>query len=342
MTWDADASFAGRERLGEEYDGFYEAALGNVDWTEAIGAIGARMAASSGLLFSEHDAGQIELLGAPGWSARALRLYAEHWYRYDPYAAHARRHPADACFLGEEIVPEARLRESPIWQDFGRHELSAIRFIGVQRRVGDGTTIRLSWHRPADAPPFAEVDRAVLSAASCHLRRARQLRARLSRAERASGAAEGPDPTVGSVVATGSRRCRYANGPAERLAQGPTLRLSPELRLGSRNADVRFGKLLADEACGGPGGGLMVGAAEGAGHLAILVTLLPAGRVDAIRTIGPPLPPDQRSVLVTIRLLGEARPLPASALQGRKPRSSRRCRGASASALSQRRAAVRP
>ena len=300
----------------DDIDGLYEAALGSIGWTEAISLIGRSFDATSGFLFTEHGSGRIELLGVPGWSDRALGLYADHWHLHDPYAAHARRHPADACFLGQEIVASAQFRESGIWQDFGRLELPAFHFIGVQRQVGDNT-VRLAWHRPEDARPFDEADRAHLLAASCHLRRAMQIRTRLLHEENAAARNKTGCPEVAIIVTSGSRRLRYANPAAERLARSPSeLRLYPDLQLRTRSANARLGRLLADAAQGGPGGGLVIRAAADTTRLAILVAPVPADRPDAIRTIGPTLPSSERSVLVMIRLLRPPLPLSAVALQG--------------------------
>ncbi len=290
-----------------EYVGdLYAAASGERDWETALAPIARRLAGTSGILFVDDPASaEVDLLALPGWSATAVALYTSRYRSLDPYAAFARRHRAAACLLGHEMIDVDRLRNSEIWVDFGSRHLPAFHFIGVIVPLEQGRGGRLAWHRPEDAPDFGEAERSLLCRLLPHLQRALQLRDRLGPAAMPLRARAFDQIALPLLVLDRNASVLAANASGEQACRSGAIRLDRSgLHAVAHADDRRLQRLIHDTASGGPGGGLLLRAADASHVSAVLVCRMP----DSAAFAGVGAGRAEACVLVTVRTLAPRRP----------------------------------
>lgn len=275
---------------------FYDAAAGAVPWHEAGDAL-RRMAGGRSISLHLRDtaAGAVSLLFTANVPDQhwAEQSYLGHFHRLDAWTLEAMRIAAREpqalrVVTGSELIPAAQHRESEFYWDFGRR-IGVFHMLGSTIDLGDGGIAALGLHRPESSPDFEqpEIDR--LSLALPHLRRAFQLRRRLS-AERL--AAHANDVALeafdcGAVVVDAELRVLHLNTAAERLA-APRYGLRMRAARGGPNtigalhraADARLRMLARSVAVlGSTGGSLIVTGTDAAlrgNVLTVLVCPLPA------------------------------------------------------------------
>ena len=292
--------------LAECIGDLYAAACGERDWETALAPMARRLAGTSGILFIDDPArADVDLLALPGWSAAAVALYTARYRSLDPYAAFARRHRASACLLGHEMIDPERLRNSEIWVDFGSLHLPAFHFIGVIAPLEQGRGGRLAWHRPQNAPGFGEPERTLLYRLLPHLQRALQLRDRLVPAATSLRARAFDQIALPLLVLDRNGSLLAANASGEQACRSGAIRLDRSgLHAVADADDRRLQRLIHDTASGGPGGGLLLRAADGNHVSAVLVCRMP----DTTAFAGIGTQRAEACVLVTVRTLAPRRP----------------------------------
>jgi DNA-binding CsgD family transcriptional regulator len=314
---------------------FAEAALDETFWAPAMeGLLRLNGGLSGSLMTVEAGAAAPDVLAMPGFTQEAVRLYGEHYHSVDLWADLGRRRPQMRAVLGENLVPEAVFERSEVWNDYSRHHVGAFHLLGAVFDLGEGRAGLLGLHRPRDAGAFDEDDRRQLDRLLPHLRRALQLRARLSaETTRLSlGAAALDALALGVVVTDREGVVLLANPAAEALARGAgVLSLGccgRPLSTAHPSETRRLLALLRATAAGGPGGATLLSRPVGAAAVAAGVAPLPPSLRDAL-PLGAALlilrdlggrPPDLAATLVGLFGLTPAEAdLACALLAGQRP-----------------------
>jgi DNA-binding NarL/FixJ family response regulator len=279
--------------LAEE---IYDAAAGGTPWAAVGKGLSSLVGASNGwLCVSDQQGENSELLYRAHYPDKEIAAY-QTYYRYVDLwtirtAEAARRAdpntPPKARTNGT-LVPDAEYVRSEFYADLGRHV--GLRYaLGTVVPLGAAGLMPVCLHRSAGEAPFAQADARLLDSLLPHLRRAMQLRHRLS-----------PGPSVTSpgtaaldalatavVVVDAELRVMVANAAAEAIAAnrlglrivpqkvgpGPRCRVLAALHHEDQKA---LNALVRATALGGSsGGGMRVRDASHASTLAALVSPLP-------------------------------------------------------------------
>lgn len=262
---------------------FYDAAAAPELWPEIWSDVVRSFGGISGSLFvSSPDS--ITPIAFPGFSERALQLYAAHYHRSDPWVAMVRA-TSNAGLLGQEFVSSEKFETSETWQDFSRPHVGAFHIVGAGMPMSGKTRAMLGIHRARDAEAFGATEQRGLTLLLPHLRHSLELARILSEAEirGRTGFAALQALGLAVVIVTADRRVIFVNRAAEKLAGGDGLLLvrdgaSSELRLGTCQPAItrRLVQVVADAARGGPGGGLRLREATEDGRtLTIMAMPLP-------------------------------------------------------------------
>ncbi|KAA0577793.1 helix-turn-helix transcriptional regulator [Azospirillum sp. B21] len=177
--------------MGQSADRLIEDIYDTVTFPERWGGVLERICASAGathgFLFTaalNQDARTMALWARHNISDALLGDYATHFRHRDLWAnAAAAQGLLDRCVVrrGEELVPEADLHRSMIFNDMLKREGMG-RLCSVSLADGGELTPMqpvLSLFRPADRPPFPEETLRLLQDCAPHLQRAMRLRVRL-------------------------------------------------------------------------------------------------------------------------------------------------------------------
>ncbi|WP_270939151.1 hypothetical protein, partial [Falsiroseomonas oryzae] len=174
----------------------YDAAAGGTPWTAVGHGLAALVHARSASLMVSDAAGEgAELLCHANIPGEAVAAYAAHYRAHDLWthrAAAALRSggAAPRVWTSGHLVPEAEFLRSEFWNGFGRRY--GLRYVvGTVVPLGAAGTMPLGLHRPPGTAPFDEPEKRLVEAALPHLRRALQLRHRLSAVATAAAPAIG-------------------------------------------------------------------------------------------------------------------------------------------------------
>ncbi len=281
----------------------YDAAAGATPWLEVGSALmGLTRAGSISLMLGDAAGGRSEILCHAEIPQEAAEAYRTHYRHVDLWTNRAARMlagrqagAARVLASGEMLVPDAEFLRSEFYCDFGRHY--GLRYVvGAVVPLGEAGVLPIGLHRPEGRDRFGAVEKRVLEAVLPHLRRALQLRHRLSaRATDAPtlGLAALDALPLGVLVLDAEMAVLLANAAAEAAAQaaGAALRLTHATALGAngpgagsartravpRDAHDReaLRALVRATAGGGAGGAVRLRDGDGVPQLAALVAPLP-------------------------------------------------------------------
>jgi DNA-binding CsgD family transcriptional regulator len=210
--------------------------------------------------------------------ADAMRSYAEHYHRVDPWFAAGRdRLPAFHASLSTDLVPERLFVQTEFYVDFAR-DLGTVQAVGGFVPIGPSAICSVALHRDRRARPFSGTGVNRLQRLLPHLQRALLLGRRIGERS-AIGFAALDALAVGALACDAAGRVLFANAAAEAAcAAGAGIVLGARAAgLGARHPSEarRLAGLIADAAAGGPGGGLVIRGDDEA-RLFVLVTPLPS------------------------------------------------------------------
>jgi DNA-binding CsgD family transcriptional regulator/PAS domain-containing protein len=274
----------------------YDAAAGGTPWAAVGKSLSRLVGASNGWLsVSDHQGESAELLYRAHYPDKEIAAY-QTYYRYVDLwtirtAAAALRAdpttPTKARTNGYP-VPDAEYVRSEFYADLGRHV--GLRYaVGTVVPLGAAGLMPVCFHRADGEAPFEQADARLLDSLLPHLRRAMQLRHRLSPGPSSTSPSTAALDALATavVVVDAELRVIVANAAAEEIAANKLgLRIVPQkVGPGPRHRvlaalhqeDQRgLSALVRATALGGsPGGGLRVRDASCAPALAALVSPLP-------------------------------------------------------------------
>lgn len=203
----------------------YEALLDGNGLVAALAPVAARIGASShavhliryrdGRPVGSSSAGQGGVAGEP------LEAYARYWVRHDPWARAGAGLPPGVHDISAHVPPDV-LRQSRIWNEWGRVHDAAFHALGVPlRREGEAVS-GVFFHRRESEAPFAARDGALLEALFPHLQRVVAAEEQLAAARTAPGLAlcAALDAlTDGAAVLDERRSLVFANAALQRMAE---------------------------------------------------------------------------------------------------------------------------
>jgi DNA-binding CsgD family transcriptional regulator len=269
----------------------YDAAAGGTPW-ETVGAglaalLGAR---STSLMTGDVSRGAVSMLCHTNIPHEAVAAYASRYRHVDLWTARAARQPGGAgwVYTSGTLIPEAEFLRSEFWNEFGRHY--GLRYvIGTVAPLGAAGAMPIGLHRPQGAVPFGEEEKRMLEAALPHLRRAMQLRHRLSALDALPqpGAAALDGLPTGIVVVDAELRVTLANLAAETMAAraagfrlvrggGPEAPRTSFTPLRREERDALHALVVGAAVRGEAGGAMRLSAGAGRAPVAALVSPLPA------------------------------------------------------------------
>jgi DNA-binding CsgD family transcriptional regulator len=310
----------------------YDAAAGGTPWSAVGKSLSQLVGASSGwIVVSDPRAGSADLLYRADFQSDDITAYQTRYRPLDLWtnrvaAAVAREGPQarPKTRISGHLVPDAEYKRSEFYADFGKR-LGLRHVIGTVVPLGAAGMLPIGLHRPDGADPFEAADARLLDCLLPHLRRAMQLRHRLS-----PGASSMPpglaalDALATAVaVVDADMRLLVANAAAEALAaSGTAIRIVLEkMGAGPRQKvltalhhkdQMALRALVRATAAGGaPGGALRLRDGSLTPAIAALVSPLPQRLSDTPgglsgRVVG--------QALILLRDLGSASLPPSSEL----------------------------
>ena len=212
----------------------------------------------------------------------ALRLYHEHWGKFDPWGRsprlHALRHPT--VILGDELISHATVKQTGYYFDFAR-QYDMVRCVVGMIETGPRTVSVISINRTERQDAFGNEEAALLRALMPHLQRGLQLHRRLLSSEALSNdlAALVDFGTHAVILVNAAGRITFVNRAASRLmASRDGLTMDAEQLCAARAGDTTRLRTLVAAAVRtsngdglGAGGTLAVGRPSGRRPLAVLV-----------------------------------------------------------------------
>ncbi len=274
----------------------YDAAAGGTPWTAVGRSLSSLLRASNGwVCVSDQQGEHAELLYRADYPDKEIVAYQTYYRHVDLWTirtAEAVRQvdpnaPPRARTSGH-LVPDAEYVRSEFYADLGRH-VGLRHVVGTVVPLGTAGLMPVCLHRADGEGPFEQADARLLDHLLPHLRRAMQLRHRLTPGPSSSspGTAALDALSTAVVVVDAEMRVLVANAAAEAIAVNRLgLRfVAQKVGLGVRHRvlaalhheDQKTLNTLvrATALDGSPGGGLRVRDASAAPVLAALVSPLP-------------------------------------------------------------------
>lgn len=233
---------------------------------------------------AKHD--QTEVV-ATNFPTAGAEIYAQYYWRVDPWAERAWRMPLLRPYRGEELIASRDFARSEVYNDFVRpylgHEAGGPFYLlgGVVPLDGQGAKAAISVHRPRNARSFTAEEQRLFGLLLPHFQRAMQLRQRIAHATTERNVAfRSLDALVeGMVVVTASGEAVLANRAAEAIAaahDGFDLGARGRPVSATRNEEtVKLRTLVASAAAAAGGGALRLSRPSGRAPYVVLVTHLP-------------------------------------------------------------------
>lgn len=259
-----------RNRLEDDLIGWlYDAAMAKLPWREVGAQITELLDGSTlNLFLTDPLAQDVELITTHGLSIEYLQLYAAEFAQHDLWTAAAYgNHVFNRAVIGSEIVPDAVLERSIIYNEFLRPGLDSFRFLGAMQRLPGGGFVVISTHRSSDAVDFDGEQRRRMTRLLPHLGRAIELQQRLDRAEGPDGSGAVVDRLSQGVIQLGPNGALLRTNPAadEILGANDGLaRAAAGIRAASTREDHRLQQFINAAARVNAGGSAAPG-----GHLRI-------------------------------------------------------------------------
>ncbi len=163
---------------------------------------------------------EAQILLTVGLDPAAGQAYASHWGRFDPwaYSAGTRQLVAGQVASGEQLVPQADLRRTPFYHEFGL-PFDVTRCLAAMVEHESGGLSCLTVDRGELGRPFDAADAALVAALLPHLRRSVHLHRRLVAADvKVTASAAALDSASQGVIFLSARgHLNFANRSAEAL-----------------------------------------------------------------------------------------------------------------------------
>ena len=162
----------------------YDAAAGGTPWSIVGRRLVQLVGAETGSLMTSNPAGGAELLYHSDFPLDAVRAYQDHYSAVDLWTNRAadvvlRRRMRPTVFRSGILVPDGEFLRSEFYNDFGR-ALRLRYVVGTVVPLADGGAMPVGLHRPDGAAPFEREHAERLQLVLPHLRRAMEIRARLT------------------------------------------------------------------------------------------------------------------------------------------------------------------
>ncbi len=204
----------------------YEAALTPGGWQNAMKAVGDRVGATSGYLFSAPEvaspAGVAEVYGVP---LDMVREHFAHWHQHDPWKLGAIRlgkMRRGTIVLDDELLPHAGFLKTAFFNDFSRRYdmerlLGTVLYDGHEAEGMPFTN--LCWYRPPGHEGFDPAAKATIRDLLPHFQQALRLRKQVRAVSDASASSTLSNLRMACIFLDGEQRVVQANEAGVALLQ---------------------------------------------------------------------------------------------------------------------------
>lgn len=212
--------FAGEASFSNLIDRLYASALDGSLWRELADDLAAVLDTRSATLQIRNIAASTAEIVArtSGTDDATEAAYKAYYYKHDVWATRALELDKVTVTRGEEIISEADLQKTEIYQDFFR-KLGIFRVLGAVLPLSNDQAGLIGVHRSKPEPTFSQTDSDKLTYLLPHFQRALQVRQRLgvsdSTANQKANAFD--DKDYGVLLLDRAGRLLYANSEAERV-----------------------------------------------------------------------------------------------------------------------------
>jgi DNA-binding CsgD family transcriptional regulator len=283
------------EDLERAVDSIYDAAVGGVQWSDALTKVVSAASCRTALLhLFDPKLNVTQVVATLGFEDADICAYETYYGARDLWRSVANASvPPMRATIFTDLISEREWERSEVWNDWVKHSVGAFyclagKFLLPGQRFG-----YIGIHRPHGAKDFTTKDAAVLQALLPHLRRALLVRESLTEANSARlRALEALDAlAIGVIFVDSGCRMIHANAAAEAiLVRNDGLRRDAIGRLTATvcGETQQLHRLVADaapRAVGRPssaGGAIGITRAEPLGPLALMVSPLPAERLPIV------------------------------------------------------------
>jgi DNA-binding CsgD family transcriptional regulator/PAS domain-containing protein len=285
------------QRFSSLIEAMYDAALDPQGWSRLAPSLARAFGAESCSLQTRDLAkGTTSVLAlTANYDAKAQAKYEAYYHSKDLWVAGAAKAAVGEPLIGTEIVSEAALLASEMYNDYSKRQ-GIFQIVGGMMAVEQGTVGVIGIHRPRNAPAFEGADKRHLQLLLPHLTRAMQVHVRFEGLRRVRGLAlEAVDAlAVGLMAVDADGRLLFANTRAERLLRKRRELMVSHgyLRARQRAQDDQLARLVRQAALAA------IGASKGSGG----VLALPREDGSALSLLVSPLRPGAMAV-------GTAQPL---------------------------------
>jgi DNA-binding CsgD family transcriptional regulator len=216
------------ERLSDLIGQVYDASLDPTLWGQVASSIAQTFNSTSTALLVQ------DLQVRSQWLSRTANLaddlvkqYDAYYHKFDEWALRGARKGISQIFIGRELISDAEFSRTEYYNDWCR-KTDSFHLVGSVFSVANRTVAILGVHRPERGSAYTPADKVLTGRLICHLRRALQLRQRLSHAgiERQAALDALERTGVSTLVVGRNGHVIYANRESERLLrEGDVLRV---------------------------------------------------------------------------------------------------------------------
>lgn len=231
-------------------EALYDAALGHLPW-ELIGYRLRDYMGGKTLMLSTHDPrhASADVVLTLGLTANQIQAYG-HFAPHDMWALGAlRRRAFGRAFTGGQLVDDAVLLKSYIYNEYLKPDVDARYMVGSLLSLQGGNHAIVGVHRPHDARDFTAEDSERLNRLLPHLRRALEVRQKVNVSEHEAGGVHAAldRVSVGVVLLAADGRLLHVNAAADAIlrAGDGLLRARDTLRARHKEDDKRLQQLIA-------------------------------------------------------------------------------------------------
>lgn len=231
-------------------EALYEAALGQRSWGEATSDMVSLLGGET-LILSVLDPGDrsVEVIGHRGLTTDNLQEYLE-FAHLDPWLVRATdRKRTNAAVIGTELVTEAELVKSFMYNEFLKPRTGVHHLLGAVLAMDGGRVGIIGTHRPRGSSDFVRREARRLDRLLPHLKRALEVRQKLETAGRANRLAHAALDrlSVGVLLLSAAGALLHANSAAEAIlrARDGLIASTSGLRATNTDDNKRLQMLIA-------------------------------------------------------------------------------------------------